>query len=433
MFTSFFPRPKLFFLSLLAYTALVVVVWYVAGDTLRTAVGLGETMDPDSPVIGLGHFATDEFLFFYLFYAAAVAIFAFAWFRFEPHPWQIWSIVVSAIILFSTYYSVQVSVAINNWRRPFFDLVQEALDSNAREVPAGEFYELLIIFAEIAFVWMLVFVATRFLVSHYVFRWRTAMNDYYMSRWKEVRHIEGASQRIQEDTMRFAQITESLGVAVVDSVMTLFAFLPILWALSIHITELPIVGVIPAPLFQAALFWSIFGTVLLAMAGIKLPGLEFRNQRVEAAYRKELVYGEDDVMRAQPMTVAELFYNVRRNYFRLYFHYMYFNIFRGLYIQADNIFVYILLIPTIVAKAITFGILQQILTAFNQVSNSFQFLVNSWTTIVELLSIYKRLRGFELAMEGETLAGIEVETEDRIPTGGGAGPDTAPAQAPETR
>ncbi|MEM6421871.1 MAG: SbmA/BacA-like family transporter, partial [Pseudomonadota bacterium] len=215
----------------------------------------------------------------------------------------------------------------------------------------------------------------------------------------------------------------------------LFAFLPILWSLSSFITELPIVGEIPAPLFQAALFWSIFGTALLAIAGIKLPGLEFRNQRVEAAYRKELVYGEDDAARAQPITVGELFFNVRRNYFRLYFHYMYFNVFRMFYLQADAIFAYILLIPTIVAKAITFGILQQILTAFNQVSNSFQFLVNSWTTIVELMSIYKRLRGFELAMEGETLGGIEVETEDRIPTGPGGGGTAAPtpAQGPEVR
>ena len=49
-----------------------------------------------------------------------------------------------------------------------------------------------------------VYVITNFFVSHYVFRWRTAMNDYYTSRWDQVRKIEGASQRIQEDTMRFA-------------------------------------------------------------------------------------------------------------------------------------------------------------------------------------------------------------------------------------
>ena len=43
------------------------------------------------------------------------------------------------------------------------------------------------------------------------------MNDYYMARWKQLRHIEGASQRVQEDTMRFAGIMEGLGVSMIDS------------------------------------------------------------------------------------------------------------------------------------------------------------------------------------------------------------------------
>ena len=141
--------------------------------------------------------------------------------------------------------------------------------------------------------------------------------------------------------------------------------------------------------------WSLLGTVVLAAVGIRLPGLNFRNQRVEAAYRKELVHGEDDSDRAAPMTIRSLFANVRTNYFRLYFHYAYFNIARAMYIQADNIFAYLILIPAIAKGVITFGILQQILTAFSQVSNSFQYLVNSWTTIVELLSIRKRLVAFE--------------------------------------
>ncbi len=98
---------------------------------------------------------------------------------------------------------------------------------------------------------------------------------------------------------------------------------------------------------------------------------------------------------------------MRKNYFRLYFNYMYFNVARSLYLQADAIFVYILLVPTIAAGAITFGILQQILTAFNQVSNSFQYLVNSWTTIIRLLSIYKRLKSFELAINDQPLPPID--------------------------
>jgi peptide/bleomycin uptake transporter len=190
-------------------------------------------------------------------------------------------------------------------------------------------------------------------------------------------------------------------------VMTLFAFLPVLWTLSAYVSELPLVGQIAHPLFVASLVWSVFGTGLLALVGIKLPGLEFKNQRVEAAYRKELVYGEDDEYRAQPPRLVELFADVRKNYFRLYFNYMYFNVARMLYLQADNIFVYVLLIPTIAAGAITFGILQQILTAFNQVSNSFQYLVNSWTTIVQLLSIYKRLSSFEAAIDDRPLPEID--------------------------
>ena len=99
------------------------------------------------------------------------------------------------------------------------------------------------------------------------------------------------------------------------------------------------------------------------------------------------------------MYAIRSYYEVRRNYFRLYFHYFYFNIVRYGYLQADNIFVYVILVPTIAAGRITFGILQQILTAFGQVSSSFQYLVNSWTTIVELQSIRKRLAAFEAAFE----------------------------------
>ncbi|WP_299474173.1 peptide antibiotic transporter SbmA [uncultured Roseibium sp.] len=399
MFQSFFPNPKLFFLSAIAWTTVAVIVWYGFAADLSGPLGFGATPAGEPPVIGLGHFTTPEFMWFYVYYAIFTAAFGvFWWWYSKAHTWQVWSIWGSSLIIFMTYYDVQVAVAINNWRRPFFDTVQTALDESARVVTADEFYALLFIFFKITSVWVILYILKRFFVSHYIFRWRTAMNDYYIAKWNNVRHIEGASQRIQEDTMRFAAIMEGLGVALIDSLMTLIAFLPILLALSVHVSELPVVGAIPAPLVTAAIFWSIMGTVVLAAVGIKLPGLEFHNQRVEAAYRKELVYGEDHEHRAEPAKVTELFGFVRKNYFRLYFNYMYFNLFRGFYLQADNVFAYFILIPTYVAKKVTWGIVQQILTAFSQVSNSFQFLVNSWPTIVELLSIYKRLKGFEQAI-----------------------------------
>ena len=111
---------------------------------------------------------------------------------------------------------------------------------------------------------------------------------------------------------------ETLGIAFVDSIMTLIAFIPVLAALSVHVESVPFLGSMPYALVFLALAWSAFGTALLILAGVNLPGLEFKNQRVEAAYRKELVFGEDNAERAAPPTLRELFQNVRRNYFRIY-------------------------------------------------------------------------------------------------------------------
>ncbi len=412
MFVSFFPNPRIFFWSAALWTLAVVLFWYFGGHQLGATFGFGDPPEGTAPLVGVSVFWSKPFIWFYIYYAVAVAVFAALWLFLSPHPWALWSILGSALIVFSTYFQVQVSVAINNWYGPFYDLIQAALSKSA-PVTLAQFYAELLSFAGIAFVAVLVGVLTRFFVSHYIFRWRTAMNDYYMANWGRLRSIEGAAQRVQEDTMRFSTTMEGLGVRLIDSVMTLIAFLPVLLRLSENVAELPIVGSIAYPLVVVAILWSLFGTAFLALIGIKLPGLEFRNQRVEAAYRKELVYGEDDGARAQPRTAAELFAAVRANYFRLYFNYMYFNVGRIFYLQTDNIFPYIVLAPTIVAGKITLGSMNQILNAFGQVRESFQYLVNSWTTIVELISIYKRLRAFEAVLGGEPLPAIDREYEAR--------------------
>jgi peptide/bleomycin uptake transporter len=283
--------------------------------------------------------------------------------------------------------------------------------SKTEKVPAERFYAQLSTFLGIALVAVVVGVLTRFFISHYIFRWRTAMNEFYVENWPQLRSVEGAAQRVQEDTMRFATTMEGLGVNLMSAVLTLIAFLPVLERLSSYVTELPVIGSIPHPLVLAAVIWSIVGTGALALIGIRLPGIEFLNQRVEAAYRKELVLGEDDPARADPLTLNELFRRVRHNYFRLYLNFVYFNVGRIIYLQADAIIGYILLTPTIAAGAITLGPFQQIQRAFGQVRSSFQYLVTSWSTIVELISIYQRLRAFEATLYGEKMPSMEGMTE----------------------
>ena len=195
--------------------------------------------------------------------------------------------------------------------------------------------------------------------------------------------------------MRFASIMESLGVDFMRSVMVLVAFLPILATLSAKVTELPYFGAVSYSLVWVAIGFALAGTVLLAVVGIKLPGLQFQNQRVEAAYRKELVYGEDDANRALPPVAGHLFGNVRSNYFRLFFHYLYFDVVKWSYLQVSVLVPLIAIGPTVAAGVITLGVMQQISRAFDKVTESFQYLVYSWSTIVELISVYKRLRAFE--------------------------------------
>ena len=308
--------------------------------------------------------------------------------------WWVWSIGGSILILVGTWYLVQLDVQINEWFGDFYNTIQQALGEPG-STSLGDYFLLLATFGKIAGIYVVVTVFLDFFTKHFVFRWRTAMNDYYMSNWDKLRHIEGASQRVQEDTRLFAEIVEGLGSFLLRNLLTLIAFLPILYELSANVTELPWIGPVDHSLIYVAILSAIVGTVGLALIGFRLPGLEFNNQRVEAAYRKELVYGEDDPNRATPPSVIELFGNVRKNYFRLFFHYMYFDVGRYSYLQASVLVPYIALGPTIVSGAITLGVLQQIVRAFGRVENAFQILVNSWPTIVKLISVYKRLRQFE--------------------------------------
>ena len=398
MFGCFFPRPQLFLLCACLWAIFCIFFWYGVAAEWGDPTGLNELFGVE-----------ERTTWIYFFSLACYAIFVVTWIRLFPHKWAVWSVGGSAVIIFVTWFQVQLNVMINEWFGTFYDVIQKALGEPGAVTPE-EYYAQLATFLYIAMVFIFTAVLNAFFTSHYVFRWRTAMNDRYVELWGQVRHIEGASQRVQEDTMRFANIMESLGSRFIDSIMTLIAFLPILWGLSVHIKEIPVFGEVAQALVWIAIIWSVFGTGLLALAGIKLPGLEFRNQRVEAAFRKELVMGEDREDRAQPITLGELFANVRRNYFRLYLNYLYFNIVRYGYLQAGVMVPYLALGPTIIAGTITLGVMQQIVRAFGQVENSFQFLVNSWTTIVELMSIQKRLAAFERAIDGDEQAAIEFET-----------------------
>ena len=313
---------------------------------------------------------------------------------FTNKKWSNWSIFGSLLILVSTWYQVQLDVMINEWFGEFYDTLQKAL-TNPNSVSEKEFIAYLFTFAKIAAVYILVVIFSDYFTSHWTFRWRTAMADFYHNKWDDASSIEGASQRVQEDTLKFARIMESLGAELLRSLMTLIAFTPILWGLSKSITVLPWIGEVEHALVWVAIVSALGGTILLASVGIKLPGIEYDIQKEEAAYRKELVLGEDFKESAKPEKITDLYGGVRQIHYKMYFHYLYFNAVKWSYLQGMVIVPYLALAPTIVTGAITLGFVQQIIRAFGRVETSLQYLVRSWPIIVELISVWKRLREFE--------------------------------------
>lgn len=453
MFRSFFPEPKLFFSSAGVFLLVGLLLWFTIGQPIRSVVSIDRfltpaictpeqiaaanpapdqattsgpaatgapaaepaagapTTNPNAPattesaappqtVVPAGcvledtNFLNGDKVWEYQYILMLAVLFCVFWYVYKRNEWYWWSVVGTTALMLAVYGQVQIDAFINDWQGTFFNTLQQALSQPGSVAPERYWPQVITLFA-VLLPNIIFLVLLAFFTSHYVFRWRKAMTSYYMAYWPALRTTEGAAQRVQEDTMRFASIVEDLGTSFVSSVITLAVFLPILWGLSQHVSELPFLGPIPGSLVWVALVVAAFGTVLLWWVGIRLPGLNFENQKVEAALRKELVYGEDDPTRSDPPTFRELFANVQKNYFRLYFHYTYFNLARYAYLQSAAYVPLLTLSPSILAGTLTLGLYQQVQQAFGQVASSFQFFARAWTTIVELQAIHLRLKKFE--------------------------------------
>ena len=316
---------------------------------------------------------------------------------FGTRKWLLWSWGGLFILLSSLWMQVSITVAINEWYGGFYDLMQNsATYFDKSQVGIDLFYDKLYDFCILAMPYVIIATITNWFTRVYGLRWREAITFDYLPKWRNVTEdIEGASQRIQEDTHKFAEIIENLGLQIVRSIMTLIAFIPVLWELSAK-TDIPFFGMEGGSLVWFALIISVGGLIITWFVGAKLPGLEYNNQKVEAAFRKELVFGEDDKSNyAKPETILELFTGIKFNYQRLFNHYGYVDLWVNSYDQLMVIVPYLLVGPGLFTKLITLGVVVQVSNAFRKVHEGFGVFLYQFTTITELRSIWKRLSEFE--------------------------------------
>jgi peptide/bleomycin uptake transporter len=330
---------------------------------------------------------------------------------FASKKWFIWAYGGGVFLLASLYGQVYIAVRVNEWYRTFFDMLQRP-----GEHTLDDFWKSLMNWAFLTVPFWILAAVTNYAMRLYALSWREAITFDYLPRWKNVTEdIEGASQRIQEDTYRFTRILESLGIQIAQAFMMLMAFIPVLWNLGKEI-DVGWVKNVPGVLVWASLLISIGGMCISWLVGIKLPKLEYDNQKAEAAFRKQLVHAEDDKIHyAATVALIELFTHIRVNYRRLFLHHGYFDLWIHWYDQLVSIVPYLVMGPGVFMSVITLGMLQQVVHAFEKVHGSLSLFLHNWTVITEFRSIRLRLREFEDHLERQENLENEPEPSNVIP------------------
>ena len=299
---------------------------------------------------------------------------------------------VGGVTLLATLF-IQVGIAAwyNQWQGHFFDVVA------IEYFGTGDAWPLWMSLSELGTLVaceIVLYSFVKVLRKMWALWWREAMTGVLIPRWESsASRTEGASQRLQEDAMMFAELVEHIGMDFVKSLFTIIVFVPILWGLGEKLVIGPFAW--EGTIVVIAVLASIGGMVVSVLVGWTLPGLEYNNQRAEAHFRKQLVYAEEDrrQLRAGEPWHAR-FATVLASHRRLYWHYGYFEAWKIFFNKGMMILPIAICVPNIAAGMISIGIMMQIRHAFSEVQDKLTFLLDSWTMVTKLMSVWKRLREF---------------------------------------
>ena len=98
---------------------------------------------------------------------------------FTERNWYLWSWAGSFLILSSLWVQVKIDVKINEWFGDFYDMIQKAL-SEPNSITIEEYWSSLLSFTTLAAMYVGVAVIVSYFTSHYLFRWRASMVEWYL-------------------------------------------------------------------------------------------------------------------------------------------------------------------------------------------------------------------------------------------------------------
>jgi putative ATP-binding cassette transporter len=305
---------------------------------------------------------------------------------------------------------VFLSVMINDWNRLLYNALQE--------YNAAAFLHQMLRFSVIAVFWVATQIYRVYLRQMLEMRWRRWMTAQYVGRWLAARtyyrlQLEGGAtdnpdQRITEDLRDFTVGTLTLGIGLMESIVTLVSFAAILWGLSGTLT-IPIGGfeiAIPGYMLWGALIYSVIGTWLTHLIGRPLIGLQFNRQRVEADFRFALVRFRENAESValyggevrEQRSFAALFTHVLSNWWQVMRRNKRLGIFTFGFGQAALIFPYLLAAPRYFVHVIELGPVMQTIDAFSQVQSAMSWFVDAYSALAEWKATVDRLTSFTAAM-----------------------------------
>lgn len=309
---------------------------------------------------------------------------------------------------------VAIDVLLNQWQNRFYTGLQEKnWDVFVREMGVfcvlATFFIVLAVYQLYLNQWLQIR-WRRWLTKHYLGEWLDRANHYRMQLQGDA--ADNPDQRIAEDVKLFVERTLDIGLRLLNSVVTLFSFVIILWELSeaapFHLfgKEYPI----PGYLVWGALIYAVLGTTLTQWIGSPLVRLDFKQQQFEADFRFNLVRARENSEQiallqgegAERERLWERFSHVVANWYGIMSRTKRLTAFTSSYAQAAVVFPYILVAPAYFADKIQLGGLTQTASAFGSVQSALSIFVTIYRTMADWRAIVARLDGFEMSIASAT-------------------------------
>jgi len=305
---------------------------------------------------------------------------------------------------------VAITVILNQWYNRFYNTLQN--------YDWDGFVSAILFFCVLAAIYTVLAVYQTYLNQWLQIRWRRWMTQTYLRQWLNTANhyrmqllgdaADNPDQRIADDLQMFVQQTLSIGIGILNSVVTLCSFIVILWTLS---EEAPVhlFGsgfVFHGYLVWAALLYAVMGTVLTHRIGWPLIPLNFQQQRFEADFRFNLVRTRENSEQvaalhgeaAERDRHIDRFSNIVANWIAIMKRQKRLMFFTQSYTQASVIFPYLMVSPVYFSRAMQLGGLMQTGSAFERVQNALSYFVTAYQSIAQYRAVVTRLSGFEEAI-----------------------------------